>query len=169
MITPDRNPPEQYNGARVRLYTSGKVLHAPQCSHQNAAPFLQVMKVTGVRLPFYSTPTLLLSLGVSPRVAKEVRPPLSIARTRISLCVAQIHCNAQCTTPACTVHGGHARRHPRIEPRLACLRRRILGASFQNPPRDQLPHAYPTVHPAVHLEGPCEAHVGHHPLVLSPR
>lgn len=40
VITPDRNPPEQYNGARVRLYTSGKVLHAPRCSHPNAAPLL---------------------------------------------------------------------------------------------------------------------------------
>jgi len=67
VFTPDRTPPKEFHGAKVRAVPldSSPQRRRPARTHAARA---QVVDVLGFKLPFYQAPTLLLSLGLSVRV-----------------------------------------------------------------------------------------------------
>jgi sulfoquinovosyltransferase len=69
VFTPDKSPPKDYYGAKVRSASATPSwLLAWLCSRLKHEVMLQIVKVLGFKLPFYQAPTLLLSLGLSVRV-----------------------------------------------------------------------------------------------------
>jgi sulfoquinovosyltransferase len=71
VVTPDPKPPQEFCGAKVSRTTCMQT--SPIMSFMSYLVIIckllhQVVNVLGFKLPFYSSPTLLLSLGLSVRV-----------------------------------------------------------------------------------------------------